>query len=308
MDSSKEYKVVISLIKKGNKKYLTGLLNVIDNETLEINNYTFCPESILCDLSIFDYDTSSIDKYNKNEFIDELVITSYKTEKAFNNILISKSEDTFYYSLCQLIKKQILNGYLFSASEIDKLKIYFDIDFKYSISYKKRNKEEFIPLEYGKYNFNDFNDKDIKKLDSKYIYECKNLTGVIFTILHYLIINGYNRVKTCKHCERLFFYNNAKSNYCFRSSIYPGYEHLDCEQAVRNIQQEISRHHKKIYNDYYGFKLGKYVGGTGGNFSKEFNDYLDNYYNLKDKIKDLPSISNLKKMNNYLLKYLNKKN
>lgn len=51
------------------------------------------------------------------------------------------------------------------------------------------------------------------------------------------------------HCNTLFATISEKTKYCKQKSPYPNYTHLNREQAVRNISQQIKRKYKKIYNN-----------------------------------------------------------
>lgn len=51
------------------------------------------------------------------------------------------------------------------------------------------------------------------------------------------------------HCNTLFATISEKTKYCKQKSPYPNYTHLNCEQAVRNISQQIKRKYKRIYNN-----------------------------------------------------------
>lgn len=279
-----KYIISISFKRENDKKNIKGVFQYSDNNN-NLITYEFSPLSVLCDLSIFDFSN-----YNDNENI----YTGYSNERALNNIKIDKHKDTYYYSLAQLIKNQILNKKLFTIKDIEKLKLYFDIKLNYSISYLDKN-NGLKPLQYSYCKIDNIIDKDIRKTEHTYIYNCFTLTDVLFSILHYLIYNDYNHIENCNHCNRLYFYNNKKILYCDRNSPYSGYTNLKCEQAVRNIKQYFSRIHKRIYNNFYNYK------------EENLNEYLDKYYIYKEKIDECSSIKNLKEMDKYL-KSVYKKN
>lgn len=291
-----KYDVIISFMEKNNKKILHGLLRYYDNNKLI--NYEFSPDSVLCDLSIFDYNKETNIKYNDKKYIDEVVFTGYNTEKAFNNIKIDKHEDTYYYPLAQLVRKQILNRETFSIKDIEKLRIYFDIKLNYSISYKdetqlfrKEKIKEFIPLQYGFCSIDKFLDKKNKRKENKYIYQCNTLTEVLFTILHYLIYNGYYYIRECNHCDKLYFYNHRKVKYCTRKSPYENYSHLDCEQAVRNIKQKFTRKYNHIveYLDTY--------------YPDDNQIFMNDYHKIKIIADKKSSVKNLKEIDIFLKDY-----
>lgn len=291
-----KYEVVISLIEKNNKKILHGLLRYLEDK--QIINYEFSPDSVLCDLSIFDYDKETNIKYNDKKYIDEVVYTGYNTEKAFNNIKISKHDDIYYYSLAQLIKKQILNMETFNIKDIEKLRIYFDIKLNYSISYKENTKmfrknevKDYVPLQYGFCSIDNFLDRKNKRKENKYIYQCNNLTEVVFAVLHYLIYNGYYYIRECNHCNKLYFYNHRKVKYCSRKSPYENFSHLDCEQAVRNIKQKFTRKYNSIVEtlDIY--------------YPDDKDLFMNDYNSLKRIVDKKATIDSLKNIDTFLLNY-----
>ena len=66
--------------------------------------------------------------------------------------------------------------------------------------------------------------------------------------MHFQAICGL-KYRRCMHCNTLFATISEKTKYCKQKSPYPNYTHLNCEQAVRNISQQIKRKYKKIYNN-----------------------------------------------------------
>ncbi len=262
----RDYKYIVE-ISRENKK----LIGKLYNKKKGINSpetYTFCPTNLLCDLTIM----------NKNHYFKNdknLQNMGYKTEYAFGKpIHIDKTENLYYYyPLAELIKDSILNNKKISIEELERIKLFFNINLNYSISLKENNplyeklngkkdiKEfTYIPLEYGHCNINKIFE-DNKTKSYKYIYKCDTLTEVIFSILHYLIINKYNKVRRCNHCEKLYFYQHSNSEFCNRKTPIKEYEHLECKQAVKNIKQLCKRRNKiideKIDNEYY-HNLKKY--------------------------------------------------
>lgn len=282
MDS--KYIISISLVRENDKKVIKGIFQYSDEDN-NLITYNFSPLSILSNLSIYNYSDSNN---------DEIVFTGYSEECALNNIKIDKHDDTYYYSFAQLIKKHIKENNLFTIKDIEKMKLFFDIKFNYSISFLDK-KKSLKPLQYSYCKIEDIINKDIKRTEHTYIYNCFTLTDVLFSILHYLIYNDYNHIGHCNHCDKLYFYNNQKILYCDRNSPYEGYTNLKCEQAVRNIKQHFSRIHKRIYDRLY-----YYEGGL--------DEYLDEYYKYKDEIDKCSSIKNLKEMEKYLDNFKIKKN
>lgn len=291
----KDYKYIVEISMKD--KELKGKLQEIKSN-YNIINYNFVPTSVLCDLSIFKYETNTDDK--------DITFIGYEYENAFNeSIKINKHKDIYYYSFVELIKERIINNKPISLKELDKIKLFFDIELDYSISYieevkenkfkNKKAKFDYIPLQYGFCNISKVFENNKNKAH-KYIYHCSNLTDVIFAILHYLTINNYSYVRKCNHCGKLYFYNHRSQIYCKRNSPYEKYTHLDCEQAVRNIKKKLSDRNKSIkvhLDNYYYHNL---------------NRYLDNWYKLKDEVDKCSSVENLKRLEEFTSKENMRKN
>lgn len=77
------------------------------------------------------------------------------------------------------------------------------------------------------------------------IYDAESLYDVVYGLLFFYAFNGMKLVK-CEHCGRWFATDTFKNKYCNRKSQFPGYEHLNCEQAVRNIFQQCGRMKNRI--------------------------------------------------------------
>ncbi len=120
----------------------TDKKNIVVKDHEKLINYDFVPTSVLCDLSVLEYETNTIDK--------DIIYIGYKYEKAFETpIKIDKHQDIYYYSFAELIKERIVNNEPISFKELDKLKLFFNINLNYSISYKeKSNKIKMILIIY----------------------------------------------------------------------------------------------------------------------------------------------------------------
>lgn len=257
----------------------TDKKNIVVKDHEKLINYDFVPTSVLCDLSVLEYETNTIDK--------DIIYIGYKYEKAFETpIKIDKHQDIYYYSFAELIKERIVNNEPISFKELDKLKLFFNINLNYSISYKEKSNKikndfDYIPLQYGFCNIEKVFENNDKK-PHKYIYNCNTLTDVIFAILHYLVMNKYTKIRKCNHCGKLYYYNHEKQIYCKRKSPYENYTHLECEQAVRNIKKKLSDRNKSIKSN-----LDNY-------YEHNFEAYIEQWYKYKDEVDKCSSIENLK--------------
>lgn len=123
--------------------------------------------------------------------------------------------------------------------------------------------------------------------DIAYRYDSTNFRDIIFASVHFALENGY-KFSQCSHCGRWFFKDGSRAGsrkkYCNRKSTFNGYEHLPCEQAVRNINQELQREKKRIYNSMVREHLS----------TEQFvYDFLDECAEYMTKIKKCASVQNL---------------
>lgn len=102
------------------------------------------------------------------------------------------------------------------------------------------------------------------KIDSKtekifYGYESTDIKDIIFSTIHFALSDGYKLVK-CKHCERWFFTQTLKEEYCKRLS--PCFDMVDCDtkvlrekascvKAIDTIKRRFRDRKKTIYNKWY---------------------------------------------------------
>ena len=133
--------------------------------------------------------------------------------------------------------------------------------------------------------------------DIAYRYESTNIRDIIFSSIHFALENGY-KLSQCSHCGRWFFKDGSRAGsrkkYCDRKSTFNGYEHLPCEQAVRNINQELQRKKKRIYNSMIREHLS----------TEQFvRDFLDECAVYMTKIKECASVQNLSDYWTFLKKY-----
>lgn len=128
---------------------------------------------------------------------------------------------------------------------------------------------------------------------------CENIISIVLLCLRYLSMNNY-KFLLCEHCGKPFCIpksrKTSRTKYCNRFSpciLDDGldYRHLHCEQATRNIKQQLSRMKKRCYNTFYG--TAEYAKTSGENlitFQQTCDLYrgcdsqtLISYYNyLKD--------------------------
>jgi len=122
----------------------------------------------------------------------------------------------------------------------------------------------------------------------RFAYTCYSLEEVLFAIWHYLVFHGFTKFNQCHHCGTYFATNSLKNKYCNDNSPYENYTHLDCEQAVRNIKQKLSRRRKIAYNNIWTYR------------DVNIDPFLEEFWELNDKVKERSSVQNLKELEYFL--------
>jgi len=117
----------------------------------------------------------------------------------------------------------------------------------------------------------------------KFEYRCYRLEDIIFSVLHYLAFFKYKFAK-CNHCERYYATQTYKTKYCNRKSPHEEYNHLECEQAVKDIKQLVARRKKSIEEH---LKV---------NYKDLADDFHIKYHELRDPVKTEPTVENLNKI------------
>lgn len=118
---------------------------------------------------------------------------------------------------------------------------------------------------------------------------------IIYSLLYYYAFYKLKLVK-CQHCGRWFATTTRKYKFCPRNSTFDGYTHLNCEQAVRNIMQELRRKKKSIYNSIAVYSMTNFSENPSNNFLNIFDYYID-------KVKKHSSIENIKECWDFLENY-----
>ncbi len=223
-------------------------INEIPNIVVK-DKSVFNPLAALCDLR-------NLRPKDKDLKDDKSVIdTSIKSESAFGiTFKIDKSTDRTYFLLADYINNMISNNNLISIKDLEKLKLYFDLKLDYTIIYKeltcskvnnKNNiKYRYVPLNYY-CKFDELDLKKIDKLSHKYIYSCYTIADVIFAVLHFLVLHGYNDIKKCENCDKYFFSTKvSREKYCER-------EKTNCRKMIKKLKREIQTLNKSIYDNIY---------------------------------------------------------
>ena len=126
---------------------------------------------------------------------------------------------------------------------------------------------------------------------------CKSVTDLVFSMLHFYISNRYRLIQ-CKHCGKYAAVSSFKQTYCNRISTYRGHSQkkdkkpLACEQAVRDAKQQHARQRKSLYD-----KMQK---ATAYHAHNVYNRFLAECENHRMRIDIAPSVANLVAYDNYL--------
>jgi len=273
---------------------LSGVVkNLSDNKEFKFN-----PTIALCDLldpSVYDENAGRLPKgHTKHPFF---MGREYQGEDDY--------EWAYRFSLMlyaiDSLKEIISRKKLFSFSELELAKMVFNLKFTNTMEFKEKNimfelglkhnlitgeeleeqKEyDYISIGDQHYNYN-FNWDELFEAyeNNAFIstYTCYSIKDIMFSVLHYLMVHRY-KFRQCEHCGKFFATTTEKNKYCNRKSPYKGYgkfnsfEHIECEQAVRNIRQEIRREKNRI-DDYICAMDRNY--NTGNSFV--FNEQCINY-------------------------------
>lgn len=140
------------------------------------------------------------------------------------------------------------------------------------------------------------------------VYRCSDLPQVAFSILHFLILDGY-KFSNCKHCGRLYATKNLKTVYCNNFSPFPGYERYSCKDAVKRINDSLNKRCRAIDSALH--QREKQLATSEDDDGKLHIDRTHKIYKMreafgikcasyKDKIKDNPTVENLEAYSHFL--------
>lgn len=209
-------------------------------------------------------------EYPKLPFESESLLNDAFSKSSFT-LWGMKGSNIALHSMLELIDNRSQFSLSFQEAEELRLRYHFNSYQRYdgSISYKNKNAIIFSDL--------------------------KSITQVLSAVLYYYSLHNL-KLNRCEHCGRWFATTSYKNKYCTRKSLFEGYTHLNCEQAVRNIKQEINREKKRVYNRIASYSIKNY----GENPS---NVFLDECLAYKLKLDEQSSVENLSLYWNFLKNY-----
>ena len=224
-------------------------------------------------------------------------------ESSIDNSIINKSELLDIMNLEFLRTYCVVNFKMYYLYKINEDRLTDDEKYNINVEQKYKTLDIFqVNPKTIDLNINDLSNIRIEEIEYNFNgiqYRCNNREDLIFCIFHYLVINKY-KFNVCKHCEKLFATKNLKQEYCPRNSEYNNFTHLNCEQAVRNITQDIQRKYRQCFK-YMDSKMIKEFNDSDDLrerlSEKKKSEYLDSFTNkysdLKKQLKESPNIENI---------------
>jgi hypothetical protein len=238
------------------------------------------------------------DYMNHPFFLDK----AFRGKQLFQEPLCFRS---FFFALNQL-NEIITKNKRLSASEFEVLKQFLSLTFTFKIELREINplykldyrvnpinQEKVFPYQYVPLSYNyDFSMEKIfvenRDTANRFIYSCSSMEDVIFSVLHYLVLFKYKFGK-CNHCSNYFATQTLKQKYCNRKSPYKEYEHVDCEQAVRNIKQKCVR------------RMGHVCSNLNEFYEQDVSIIFNNVYEVyKKAVDECSSVKNLFMLDQFL--------
>lgn len=302
------YKIIIT----ADNGVTTGVFQ-ISEPGKPISNINFDPTTILCDL--FDtvnyekeYDYESENYYLNNQYFKHPFFKIDLPEDIIQSRFHSHVHYYYFFDFIVTLKELCDQKTNISLNQFEVYKQYFNSDFTYKIEFEDLNPcwgltditEDGTIIEddrmYTFQSVSEIRDFTIRELFNfhtgqpfRHSYNCHSLADIICSVWHYLILHDYKFAR-CNHCGRYFATQTLKKQYCDRNSTYKNFEHLNCEQAVRNIKQKLARRK----NSAYTYLSNYYEGGV--------DLFLEEHFKLKKMVDNNPCVDNLKALEEFLSK------
>lgn len=278
---------------------ILGKLQKITNKPIIEEPISFSPLSILGDLC------DSRKKIIINGRASYILSTDFdlyeigdKYEYGFG-IPMYIFHDYRYAILKRTIEQHITGRVKIEKKHMDILRQMFDLHYSYASSFKQTwSLHNLLPQKIPEYTYQrfEFNISNLAEelstcdaYEHRYVYTCYSVRDVIFSIFHYLIIHDY-KFSQCEHCERYYATLNLKQRYCKRTSPISDFSHLECEQAVRNMKQKLSRRKKSVYSN------------LERNHPQKMHEFDIEYNKYKQKVDMRSSVNNLQALETFLAK------
>ncbi len=230
----------------------------------------------------------------------ELVFSDYDLSDTINienSIAMSNIERDQYNAVIggikHLINLCVNDNFSITPATIDFLRPYFGITVKLNPICMIGNPS---PTTYPMFHYSSFTIDEVISGNSivyhDYFFQCYSPSDILFSILHFLVINNY-KFRKCDHCDRIFATQNLKVQYCSRLSEYPNFVHLHCADAVKNIRQDLRRTQTRMYRNIHAHQSPFVASKFTDAFDKAFDsvkkkssyEAIRNCYKTLDKEK-----------------------
>ena len=255
---------------KKDKGKTFGLLQEVQAEHADKRQAEFEPLSVLADLIDITEGKYNrfVDGYTEHPFFLGREYNRHKNENELSGFVYDDTPSDMLYRGMVVIWNTINADYYqvkkkikFSLGEFEIIKQTHKLKFSCEIGFKHKRlfEDEFYysPISYS-------NETSLKAIFEennntpyRFMYTCYSMEDIIFSVFHFLVLMDY-KFNMCHHCLKFFATTTLKRKYCNRKSPYPKYEHLPCEEAVRNIKQLLARKRKVIYDKlstYYAYAV-----------------------------------------------------
>lgn len=156
---------------------------------------------------------------------------------------INPNEDVDYFpTICDL-RAKIEQEAISSLDELERLRSFCKLTFRHTFVAKNKI-GSICPIQLGFSKIEPLFLQDTE-IEHYCIYECFSMRDGVFSLLHYLFLNGY-KLKKCEHCGKYFPTKTLKRKYCSRNSPYRKHEDTSCGEAVDHIIKTIKKRRKNI--------------------------------------------------------------
>lgn len=300
---------------------ISGLLQVENEENIK---QEFDPLTVLGDLlNVVVYEEKSPYPQDNYSFKEGYTVHPFFLNSQYTSSACSKLADNLrikpFFVAFDLLSEIIRENEQISISDFEVIKQFLNLRFTFQMLF-----EEINPLYEEGYTTNPFNGEEVEeyqyvpldriegfnikqllentdKSTHQFVYSCYSVEDIMFSVLHYLVFYKYKFAK-CDHCGNYFATKTLKQKYCNRKSPYKSqykihtdksrkgdYTHLHCEQAVRNIKQDLVRRQKWVYSHLQK----SYEPDAADKF---YNEYLT----YKDAVDKCSSVENLHRLEHFL--------
>ena len=208
-----------------------------------MNTSHFDPLTILGDIL-------SVSKGFCNDENCEKIAEEFKHFFGILDKSFDESEIFEYFEKMRMLRNMIYCNKYLSLSEFERLKSFFNLKFHFDIVPYEHNgwsEQDYLAKNVLRFGFADIADVFENELNNEHIffYTCYSMEDVVFSVLHYLILNEY-KFRQCEHCEKYFATKTFKQKYCTRKSPLEQHSNLECRKAVDHIMKKIKKSKKAI--------------------------------------------------------------